>query len=145
MMSRQFQVGDYKHEHVEEWFVFPDIGIVSDYCMRLPGPSLRLYTSQKGPDGNEGDIWVFDRDGSHIKSWGKSQLEVLHGIWISSDNDIFLTYSGDHTVTKFEICGSVLMTLGTKGKQGVEGTPFRSPTRAVLHQVVECAIQGRNY
>ena len=131
-MSRQFQVGDYKYEHLEEWCAFPDIGVVSDIACDSQDRVYACVRLKQGPDGNEGEIWVFDRDGSHIKSWGKSELEVPHGIWISSDNDIFLTDSGDHTVTKFDMCGSVLMTLGTKSKQGAEGMPFRSPTRAVL-------------
>ena len=131
-MSRQFQVGDYKYEHVEEWGAFPDIGVISDIACDSHDRVYACVRLKQGPDGNEGEIWAFNPDGSHIKSWGKGDLEVPHGMWISSSNDIFLTDSGDHSVTKFDMCGNVLMTLGTKGNLGAEGMPFRSPTRAVL-------------
>ena len=131
-MGKQFQAGDYKYEHVDGWGAFPANGVVSDIACDSQDRVYAAVRLKQGPDGNEGEIWVFASDGNHIMSWGKGDLEVPHGMWISSYNDVYLTDSGDHTVTKFDTCGNVLMTLGTKGKRGPVGMPFRSPTRAVV-------------
>jgi DNA-binding beta-propeller fold protein YncE len=131
-MAKRFEAGDYKYEHVEGWGAFPAAGVVSDIACDSQNRVYACVRLKQGPDGNEGEIWVLDRDGKHVKSWAKGDLEVPHGMWIGPDDDVYHTDAGDHTVTKFDTDGNVLMTLGSKGKQGPAGEPFRSPTRAVL-------------
>ena len=129
---KRFQAGDFKYEHVEGWGRFPGTGVVSDIATDSQDRVYACVRLRQEPDHKEGEIWVFDRDGSYLASWGKDIFETPHGMWIGPDDDIYYTDSGDHTVTKFDTEGRVLMTLGTKGKPGLPGEPFRSPTRAVL-------------
>jgi sugar lactone lactonase YvrE len=76
-------------------------------------------------------ILVFDSEGNFLRSFGEDLFAVPHGIWMSSDDILYCTDIGNHTVTKLSLEGEVLMTLGTKGKPGNPGEPFNKPTRAV--------------
>ena len=119
---------------------FPAPGVVSDIATDSQDRVYACVRLRQEPDHNEGEIWVFDRDGIFLASWGKDIFDIPHGMWIGPDDDIYYTDSGDHTVTKFDTDGRVLMTLGTKGKPGPPGEPFRSPTRAVLSSSGEIFI-----
>ena len=130
--ARRFQAGDYKYEHVEGWGNFPGTGVVSDVATDSQDRVYMCVRLKQTPDEKEGEMWVFDRDGNHLASWGKDHFVVCHGLWIGPEDDIYHADAGDHTVTKFDTDGNVLMTLGTKGERGPDGEPFRSPTRAVL-------------
>ena len=131
-MPKRFEVGEYKYEHVEGWGNFPASGVVSDIACDSQDQVYACVRLKQGPDGNEGEIWVLDRDGNHVKSWGKGDMDVPHGIWIGPGDDVYHTDTAAHTVTKFDTDGNSLMTLGVKGELGPEGEPFRMPTRAVL-------------
>lgn len=141
--SRRFQAGDYKYEHVEGWGQFPGTGMVSDVatdsqdrvyaCVRTGVEQGAGGRAQLQPRSlKKGEIWVFDRDGTHLASWGQDLLDVPHGLWIGPEDDIYHTDAGNHTVTKFNPEGRLLMTLGSNGRAGAPGHPFNSPTRAVL-------------
>ena len=140
---KRFQAGDYKYEHVEGWGRFPGIeellahehagsGVVSDIATDSQDRVYACVRTKRESDHNEGEIWVFDRNGSHLASWGRDIFDTPHGMWIGPDDYVYHTDSGNHTVTKFDTDGRVLMTLGNKGELGLPGEPFRSPTRAVL-------------
>lgn len=131
-MTKRFGVGDYQYEHVEGWGQFPGSGDVSDVATDSAGRVYACVRLGESPDGYEGEMWVFDREGNHLASWGRDIFDVPHGLWIGPDDDIYHTDAGNHTVTKHNTDGQVLMTLGTKGKAGPPGGPFNSPTRAVL-------------
>ena len=141
--ATRFQAGDYKYEHVEGWGRFPAKGMVSDVatdsqdrvyaCVRTGSEQGAGGQAQLQPQGRrKGEIWVFDRDGNHLATWAQHLFDVPHGLWIGPEDDIYHTDAGDHTVTKFDSKGGVLMTVGTKGRTGAPGQPFNSPTRAVL-------------
>jgi DNA-binding beta-propeller fold protein YncE len=76
-------------------------------------------------------ILVFDSEGNFLRSFGEKLFAIPHGIWISPDDVIYCTDTGNHTVTKLSLDGEVLLTLGTKGKVGKPGNPFNRPSRAV--------------
>ena len=131
-MPKRFSAGDYQYEHVEAWGEFPETAVVSDVATDSQDRVYACVRLKQGPEGSEGIMWVFDRDGKLLDSWGKDRFVGCHGLWIGPDDDIYYTDAGDHTVTKFDTEGTVLMTLGTKGELGPPGEPFNSPTRAVL-------------
>jgi len=60
----------------------------------------------------------FDENGKFIRAFGEGLFTRSHGIRIDKDGNIWATDVGAHTVMKLSPQGSVLMTLGTKGKAG---------------------------
>ena len=45
-------------------------------------------------------MMVFDRDGNFLRSWGEGLFNRAHGIHIDSDDNLYCTDDGDHTVRK---------------------------------------------
>ena len=131
-MVKRFGAGDYQYEHVEGWGEFPGAGVVSDIATDSRDRVYACVRLKQGPDGNEGEMWVFDSDGSHLASWGHDRFEVPHGLSIGPNNELYFADANDHTVTRFSTDGDVLMTLGTKGEPGPPDQPFNSPTKAVV-------------
>ena len=86
---------------------------------------------RQGPDGNEGEMWVFDRDGKLLDRWGHDIFTVPHGLFIH-DDVLYHADAGDHTVRSFTPDGKTLMGLGTEGEKGAPGMPFHSPTNATI-------------
>ena len=137
-MADTFGTGDYQYELVEGWGQWPIDGVASDVATTSNGNvyvAVRtsysgLYT-REGDNPNTGIIVVFDKDGNFLSQWGEEYFATPHGLWISPDDEIFHADSGNHTVTRFNSNGELLMSMGVKGELGPQGEPFRSPTRAV--------------
>ncbi len=127
------RVGDskYRYEHVEGWGEFPTGGVVSDVATDSEDRVYACVRLKQGPDGNEGEMWVFDRGGKLLDRWGHDIFTVPHGLFIH-DDVLYHADAGDHTVRKFTPDGKTLMVLGTPGQQGPEDEPFRSPTNATI-------------
>ena len=87
----------------------------------------RVYAVVRKPPA----VLVYDREGCFLTSWGKDVFLNPHGIYITSEDHVWVTDVEDHTVRKFTADGELLQTLGTPGKPGAPGMPFNSPTRAV--------------
>ena len=124
-------VSGYRYEHVEGWGEFPRGGVVSDVATDSEDRVYACVRLRQGPDGNEGEMWVFDRNGKLLDRWGRDIFEVPHGLFIHEDV-LYHADAGDHTVRSFTPDGKTLMVLGTEGKQGPEGEPFRSPTNPTI-------------
>ena len=137
-MSRSVGVSGYRYEHVEGWGDFPRGGVVSDVATDSEDRVYACVRLRQGPDGNEGEMWVFDRDGKLLDRWGHDIFTVPHGLFIHEDV-LYHADAGDHTVRSFSPDGKTLMVLGTEGEQGPEGEPFRSPTNATI------AVSGDMY
>ena len=59
----------------------------------------------------------FDADGKFVRAWGKELgSSSPHGFRLDSSDNFWLTDIGNHTVTKLNPKGEVVLTLGTKGK-----------------------------
>ncbi len=130
-MAHTVSVSNYKYEHVEGWGDFPRGGVVSDIATDSEGRVYACVRLRQGPDGNEGEMWVFDRDGKLLDRWGRDIFTVPHGLFIQ-DDVLYHADAGDHTVRKFTPDGKTLMVLGTEGERGPSGEPFRSPTNATI-------------
>ena len=130
-MRTRFGVGDYQYEHVEDWGEWPVDGVASDVATDSQDRVYVAVRTSQTAESKTGVMLVFDRAGRFLRSWGEELFTVCHGLWISPEDEVFHTDSGDHTVTKFDTDGNVLMTLGTRDRCGESGMPFRSPTRAV--------------
>ena len=130
-MGKQIGAGDYMYEVAEGWGEWPVDGVASDVATDSQDRVYVAVRTSQTAELKTGVILVFDRDGNYLRSWGEDLFTVCHGLWISPSDEVFHTDSGDHTVTKFDTGGNVLMTLGTRDELGEAGKPFRSPTRAV--------------
>ncbi|WP_074304786.1 peptidyl-alpha-hydroxyglycine alpha-amidating lyase family protein [Singulisphaera sp. GP187] len=84
----------------------------------------RIFVFHRG----EHPIVVFDRDGKFVRSWGDGLVKKAHGLRIDHNDNIWITDIGDHLVRKFAHDGTLLMTLGTKGKPGDGPDQFNQPT-----------------
>src|SRR5215510_20345 len=63
-------------------------------------------------------FFVFNPDGSFVKSWGDTPYRLAHGIRIDKDGNIWVTDNTDNFVQKFSADGKLLMTVGRKGVTG---------------------------
>src|SRR5262245_42435326 len=63
-------------------------------------------------------FFVFNPDGSFVKSWGETPYRLAHGIRIDRDGFIWITDNTDNFVQKFSADGKLLMTVGRKGQAG---------------------------
>lgn len=62
----------------------------------------------------------FDTDGNFIRSFGAEGLvRRAHGFHLNADDSMWVTDVADHVVLKLDANGNVLMTLGTRGQNGV--------------------------
>jgi DNA-binding beta-propeller fold protein YncE len=136
-VNARFGFGDYQYELVRDWPKFPKAVIASDIATDSKGLA---YVPARDTDSNgaqnlrSGSIQIFDRNGTFMRSFGEDLCIIPHGIWINSNDEIFHTDMKEQTVRKFAPSGELLMTLGTPGELGPEGSPFRGPTRAVQSQ-----------
>ena len=130
-MALRVGVSGYRYEHVEGWGEFPRGGVVSDVATDSEDRVYACVRLKQGPDGNEGEMWVFDRNGKLLDRWGHDIFTVPHGLFIH-DDVLYHADAGDHTVRSFTLDGKTLMVLGTPGQPGPEDEPFRSPTNATI-------------
>jgi hypothetical protein len=135
-MAKRYEVGEYRYELVENWPKVEIKGATADVACDSQG---RVYVGVRNPKpdgsvgnilGGTGHVLVLDRDGNLVDNWG-DVCSSPHGVWINRDDEIFLSDTGNHTVTKFAPSGEVLMRLGTPGQAGAPGEPFNMPTHAV--------------
>ena len=130
-MAQSVGVSNYRYEHVESWGEFPRGGVVSDVATDSEDRVYACVRLRQGADGNEGEMWVFDRDGKLLDRWGRDIFTVPHGLFIH-DDVLYHADAGDHTVRSFTPDGRTLMALGMAGERGAPGMPFRSPTNATI-------------
>jgi len=72
-------------------------------------------------------ILVLDAAGKYLRSWGDGLVKTAHGLRLDREQNVWITDLGNHTVTKFDPQGNVLLTLGRKGKPGLGRDQFNRP------------------
>ena len=82
----------------------------------------RVYAYQR----KDPPMLIFDTDGNLLHTWGDGALMDGHGIYIDSNDDVFLIDRDAHEVLKFNSEGKVLMRLGTRERPALQA-PFNSP------------------
>src|SRR5437764_657207 len=78
-------------------------------------------------------VFVFDREGRFLVSWGEGLFTRPHGITIGPDDAVYCADDLDHTIRKFSAEGKPLLTLGTSGRPsdtGATSQDFRTIRRA---------------
>lgn len=81
----------------------------------------------------DGQVIVYERDGTYVRSWGKGVFTTPHGLTVGPDGSVYCVDAGDHTVRRFTPDGRLLMTLGTPG--AASDTGFVSGQPARVHSV----------
>ena len=113
----RYGVDKYQYELVDGWAKlaegdsFFDIGGISIDSQ----DRLYIFNRSKRP------MMVFDSEGNFLTSWGEEHFDRPHGSCIGPGGSIYCTDDRNHTVTKFDCDGNVLMVLGTKDKPSDTG------------------------
>jgi DNA-binding beta-propeller fold protein YncE len=113
----RYGVDKYQYELVDGWAKlaegnsFFDIGGISIDSQ----DRLYIFNRSKHP------MMVFDSEGNFLTSWGQEHFDRPHGSCIGPDGSIYCTDDRNHTVTKFDCDGNVLMVIGTKDKPSDTG------------------------
>ncbi len=140
-----FGSGEYRYKAVAGWGGGPDgweFGIVSSMAVDSED---RVHVIDRQPNPA---IVVLDRDGVLQNSWGQEFFKTPHSIWIDSDDLIYITDCGLHTVTVHSPTGELVSTLGTPNQPGETGKPFNEPTWVVRADDGEFYVSdgyGQNY
>jgi DNA-binding beta-propeller fold protein YncE len=89
--------------------------------MEMGAPSSVVWTSRnhlvvfnRGPH----PLMEFDADGAFVRAWGEGAYIRPHGMRLDPEGNIWTTDVNGHTVTKMNLDGEVLLTIGTKGQPG---------------------------
>ncbi len=82
---------------------------------------------------NASQVVVYDRDGKFQACWGAGDLsDLVHGIFITPDDEVFLVDGGSAVVGRFTRSGELLQTIGTHGvvsDSGYDGSDYRTIVR----------------
>ena len=118
--------GTYRYRAVPGWGFGPGgrpPGGVLPGC----GADLRgnVYVSRRSPPA----ILVFSPDGRRLGEWGDAILANPHSVTVAGDL-VWVTDTHDHTVRRFTLDGTLVLTLGTPGMPGAPGAPFNRPSGA---------------
>jgi len=118
--------GDYKYERVEGWAKIPEYFVLGDPTDIACDSRDRVYVFCTGNH----PVLIFDRNGDFISCWGETFFRQSHGIFIDSNDFVYLTDRQTHTVEKFTLGGEHLMTLGRRNwvSPPIRGAPFNMPT-----------------
>ena len=119
-----FGTGAYQYEVIENWAKLPagwQFGWVAAVACDSQD-RVFVYSRSEHP------LVVFDRDGNFLASWGEDVIEDAHGIFIDSEDNVWCTERETHCIFKFNAQGELVMTIGTPGREGAPGEPFRLPT-----------------
>jgi hypothetical protein len=131
-MVRQLGVGDYQYQADENWNDIVIDGVASDVATDSRDRVYVAVRTSEAFDNYTGVILVLDQNGNFLRSFGDDKLRMPHHIWISDDDEIYLTDYFDHVVRKYSTDGRLLQVIGTPSQPGnPDGGPFNMPTCAV--------------
>src|SRR3954447_20524987 len=129
-MSVVLGSGEHRYRVVENWPKLPDGWNLTDVAAVGVDSKDRIYAFNRG----EHPIVVLNRDGSFVRSWGEGLFHRAHGLHIDSDDNLYCTDDGDHTVRKCTTEGKVLLTIGIPNQPAPyrSGEPFHRCTHTAL-------------
>ena len=82
---------------------------------------------------DENRVFVYDRDGTNLATWGEGIFTTPHGLTVAPDGTVYCVDCGDHTVRRFSRDGTLLQTIGTPGV--ATDTGYRRGGKPVVHNV----------
>ncbi len=140
-LTRKVGNNDFQFEAQADWARRPDgVNWLDVVAVHFTSQN-NVYVFNRG----DRELIYFDADGNYAGDWGETNFLRPHGITISEDDSVFLTDDFGHTVTKYDLDGNVLLTLGTRGSHSVTGAenvdyrnikysagPFNYPTNLVI-------------
>jgi streptogramin lyase len=120
---------------------YPHVNLATTYEFdpkwpEKPGELPWAAMSSIAVDGNDhiylltrtsAPVQVYDTKGKILRSWGKG-MQTPHQLRIDPAGNIWITDAGTHVVEKYTADGTLLQTIGTKGKAGRDQSHFNKPT-----------------
>src|SRR5690348_18265300 len=97
-MSVVLGSGEHRYRVVENWAKLPDGWEFRDVAAVAVDSKDCVYVFNRG----QHPMMVFDRDGNFLRSWGEGLFGRAHGLHIDSDDTLYCTDDGDHTVRSEE-------------------------------------------
>src|SRR5512135_2213703 len=120
-----FGAGKYQYRVVSGWGRGPNGREFGGVVPAVATDSReRVYITRRKPPA----VLVYDREGRFLTDWGADVFKNPHGIWISPEDDVYVTDVDDHTVRQFTTAGKLVTTWGTPDHPGAPGMPFNRPT-----------------
>jgi DNA-binding beta-propeller fold protein YncE len=122
--------GEHRYRVVENWAKLPEGWNLTDVASVAVDSKDRIYVFNRGAH----PMVVLDREGNFIKSWGEGLFNRAHGLHIDTEDNLYCTDDGDHTVRKCSTDGKVLLTIGIPNKPApfMSGEPFHRCTHTAL-------------
>ena len=122
---------------VNQWFgsgpgwgdgspVLPDGWWLGDVSGVASSPAGEIYAFQRGRSADP--VLVYDRSGRLLRSWGRGELPVPHGIRLGPDGDVWVTDTDLHQVVRYHPDGERVFALGRAGVAGLGEAMFDMPT-----------------
>ena len=93
-MPTQLGKDEFDYEVSADWGELPDGWKLGDVAAVAIDRADRVYVFHRGTH----PLIVFDRHGKFLSSWGDDIFNQPHGLHIGSDDMIYCTDTGDHTV-----------------------------------------------
>ncbi len=111
--------GKYRYRVREDWAHAPAHVDMKPAAVTV-GPGDRVYCFNRVP---EHPVVVFDRDGNFRSSWGAGMFRFPHAIRFDSQGFAWLTDEHHQVFQKFTADGTLLQTIGEKGRRSDTGVP----------------------
>jgi len=139
-MANRVGVGNFTYEVVESWGMLPTGWTFGPASAVACDSQDRVYVFQR----KDPPVLIFDRDGNYLGAWGDKAITDPHGIYIGSDDVVYLTDRDDHVALKYTLDGKPLMVIGERGRPSDTGCakdggrvlraagPFNKPTEMVV-------------
>ncbi len=122
--------GEHRYEVVENWGKLPPGLRYSEVAAVGVDSKDNVYVFARG----QNPMIVFDREGNFLRTWGQGLFTRAHGLHIGTDDTLYCTDDGDHTVRHMTTEGKLLMEIGIPGKPAeyMSGEPFHRCTHTAL-------------
>ena len=122
--------GEHRYEVVENWGKLPPGLRYSEVAAVGVDSKDNVYVFARG----QNPMIVFDRAGNFLRTWGQGLFTRAHGLHIGTDDTLYCTDDGDHTVRHMTTDGKMLMEIGIPGKPAeyMSGEPFHRCTHTAL-------------
>jgi hypothetical protein len=127
-MTVTIGTGALTYKPQEDWAKLPDSWGVGDLAVVGVGGWDRVYCFNRGAHP------MIGLDGNFLKSRGEDIFNRAHGVHVGTDNTIYLTDYGDHTLRHRTLDGKIPLESGIQGKAApyMSGEPFNRCTDAAL-------------
>ena len=114
--------GDHVYEAVHPFGKLPEGMAFGNTSHVATDSSNRVYVCQR----KDPPVLVFDGEGNLITTWGDGQIIDVHGVYVTSRDQIFVVDRDAHEVLEFSTEGEVVQRLGMREKPSLGG-PFNHP------------------